>query len=470
MSRDFNSNWFKKYDTGLADDPPARVNIEVENSIVLIDIESGGSGRTNSRNRTKLLKYVIGRVELFNPSLKVIGYRYGNISNPELAGSRFSSVKELTLVSDLDQIIETFTKGEWYRFRVWLSSDDGQINFDKLLSVLQLIEDDKQVQRNASEAHWPEGLNTYLHGYVPTLAIDARVGAATNSDSVDESQVSKSKRLQAKVNYGVLEALREKGRPTQKKEVVAWVGKNVSFSDYEQELTKGGTVRWKSKFIRSVSIGLTRANLIRKVKNGWWEITDEGRIALSEFEPLELGRFVGEAYKQSEASKKEGSGKSPQKSGRLRNVFEFKAGMPKHKTEETIRKPVEATVVRRRERKLHKILYGQLKEEHGYKNVSSDLGRAWGNCEADLIVQHSNGIDIYEVKSAITSRECVRQALGQLFVYAFWPIKSSSGNDEVLRLIAAGSGKLDSDTKAFLEILNNLLRIPVSYRRIEQKT
>ena len=124
--------------------------------------------------------------------MKVIGYRYGNISNPELSGSRFRSVGDPTLVSDFEPIMAIFTEGAWYRFRIWLSSDDGPINFDSLLDGLQLIETEKRVARNASEAHWPEGLNAYLYEFMPTL-IDAdrefeqEVELLLESDVADES-------------------------------------------------------------------------------------------------------------------------------------------------------------------------------------------------------------------------------------------------------------------------------------------
>ena len=70
----------------------------------------------------------------------------------------------------------------------------------------------------------------------------------------------------------------------------------------------------------------------------------------------------------------------------------------------------------------------------------------WG--EADILVKDGDGFIIYEIKTSDTCRECVKEALGQLMVYGFWP-----NSPKINGLVIVGKPELDTQTALFIDIV-----------------
>ena len=66
--------------------------------------------------------------------------------------------------------------------------------------------------------------------------------------------------------------------------------------------------------------------------------------------------------------------------------------------------------------------------------------------------------EIYEIKTAKSPRDCVRQALGQLLEYSYWP-----GSPACNAIWIVGPYPIDKKTKEYLKILQAEFKLPLGY-------
>ncbi|MDB5617862.1 hypothetical protein [Tardiphaga sp.] len=64
----------------------------------------------------------------------------------------------------------------------------------------------------------------------------------------------------------------------------------------------------------------------------------------------------------------------------------------------------------------------------------------------------------YEIITAYSPRACLREAIGEIMEYAYWP-----GAQEASRLIICGEAALDDEGAAYLRHLNERFRLPFAY-------
>lgn len=131
-----------------------------------------------------------------------------------------------------------------------------------------------------------------------------------------------------------------------------------------------------------------------------------------------------------------------------------------------MRKP-SSTAVRLAERRLNRKLRHNdiqyalgkyLANEHGKDFVRAEY--VTRHCtKVDLAVKHGEALTFYEIKVAWDAKECIRQAIGQLLEYSFWP-----GAREAKELIIVGEAPLDNDAKTYLNLLRERFALPLAYR------
>jgi len=109
---------------------------------------------------------------------------------------------------------------------------------------------------------------------------------------------------------------------------------------------------------------------------------------------------------------------------------------------------------------LQEALYKRLAKRYGTRNVAAEQPNGAGT-SIDLVVRHGTDFWFYEIKTADSPRACLRQAVGQLLEYAFWP-----GAQEAARLIVVGEKALDKEGKGYLQTLRRRFRLPVIYEQI----
>jgi hypothetical protein len=141
--------------------------------------------------------------------------------------------------------------------------------------------------------------------------------------------------------------------------------------------------------------------------------------------------------------------------------FEFRQGF-KSKALSAI-----ATQLRKRWRvilrhnKLQEALWRQLQSQFGAENVIPEFSNL-GSTRADIVVLRSKGDWFYEIKTGDPARKCLREALGQVLEYAFWP----PGARMVSRLIVVGEAAMDKDCEKYLQLLKKRFLLPIEYQQI----
>ena len=109
---------------------------------------------------------------------------------------------------------------------------------------------------------------------------------------------------------------------------------------------------------------------------------------------------------------------------------------------------------------LQEALYQRLTSQFGPDNVGTELASGVGT-SVDVVVRRSEGYWYYEIKTAHSPRACIREALGQLLEYAFWP-----GAQAASRLTVVGESPIDHDGEEYLRQLRTKFSLPVYYEQI----
>jgi hypothetical protein len=111
---------------------------------------------------------------------------------------------------------------------------------------------------------------------------------------------------------------------------------------------------------------------------------------------------------------------------------------------------------------LQEKLYNKLVLKYGKNNVGLE-NQINGN-RIDIVVKiRQNEYFFYEVKTGSSAKSCIRQAIGQLFEYAYW--NNNSGFK--VEMVVAGEFEIDKTTSDYIQYLKNEFKIPISYIKIE---
>ena len=79
----------------------------------------------------------------------------------------------------------------------------------------------------------------------------------------------------------------------------------------------------------------------------------------------------------------------------------------------------------------------------------------------DLVAERGSELVFYEIKVGGSARACIRESLGQLLEYGFWP-----GAAQPNELVVAGEPPLDNAAKNYLHTLGKRFHIPICYRQV----
>ncbi len=143
------------------------------------------------------------------------------------------------------------------------------------------------------------------------------------------------------------------------------------------------------------------------------------------------------------------------------NGFHFQAGYTEGLARTIANIPARELDVDLRHNRLRKALYLTLSQCYGADAVSSrELPNGIGG-RIDTVVSQSGGYWFYEIKTALSARACIRDALAQLLEYAYWP-----GAREASRLIIVGEPELDDEGRVYLARLRQQFSLPVHYQQL----
>ncbi len=109
---------------------------------------------------------------------------------------------------------------------------------------------------------------------------------------------------------------------------------------------------------------------------------------------------------------------------------------------------------------LQPALYEYLFSIHG-DCVSGEQQTADGTY-IDVAVRQDTEFTYYEIKTGLSAQACIREALGQILEYSYWP-----GAQFASRLVIVGEPPLDETAKAYLQTLRTKHSLPVEYRQFD---
>lgn len=102
-------------------------------------------------------------------------------------------------------------------------------------------------------------------------------------------------------------------------------------------------------------------------------------------------------------------------------------------------------------------LYEILVDKYGEHNVATEHTNGTGR-QVDVIVQQKKAYWYYEIKTYEDPRLCLREAIGQLLEYCFWPSAQKAE-----KLIVVGKAPLNEGAKEYLSILRKETGLNLEY-------
>lgn len=112
---------------------------------------------------------------------------------------------------------------------------------------------------------------------------------------------------------------------------------------------------------------------------------------------------------------------------------------------------------------LQTCLYNELIKIHGDKNVGTEIACGCGN-RIDIVVKINNKFTLYEIKTSLSVKSCIREAIGQLLEYAHF-----DDTIEINELVIASQNDITHSEQEYLSKLKNLYKLPLAYKKIELK-
>jgi len=140
--------------------------------------------------------------------------------------------------------------------------------------------------------------------------------------------------------------------------------------------------------------------------------------------------------------------------------FNFQPGFTAKITSAVVSRVQRELDINLRHNVLQKALYDKLLGIYGADNIRTELASGVGTL-IDIVVRHDSEFWFYEIKTAHSPRACLRQAIGQLLEYTFWP-----GAQEATRLIVVGESPLDDEGSEYLRTLRERFSLPIEYEQI----
>ena len=142
-------------------------------------------------------------------------------------------------------------------------------------------------------------------------------------------------------------------------------------------------------------------------------------------------------------------------------TFQFRAGCTVRPAATTASLAERELNVTLRHNLLQAALTRRLITEFGEQNVADEHPTGRGTL-IDVVVRHRAGAySFYEIKTALSASACIREALGQVLEYAYWP-----GGQEPHRIVICGEGRLEKEGRAYLRRLNERFGLPLAYEQI----
>jgi hypothetical protein len=116
-------------------------------------------------------------------------------------------------------------------------------------------------------------------------------------------------------------------------------------------------------------------------------------------------------------------------------------------------------------RAISKGLTKVLRTKHGYAKVTPEHPAGYGANKIDIVVNQDELLTFYEIKTYNALRVSIREALGQLIEYCFFPDKIKA-----VELVIVSQIPADADTASYFEHLRQHFNIKIYYQSFDLET
>jgi hypothetical protein len=114
-----------------------------------------------------------------------------------------------------------------------------------------------------------------------------------------------------------------------------------------------------------------------------------------------------------------------------------------------------------RHNELQAALYGALSKEYGSNNVRTEHPTAVGG-KVDAAVRTKDEMIFYEIKVAPSARGALRESIGQILEYAYWPNVTRAAE-----LVIVGEPPATAEVIEYLKHLRQILGVKIFYRQLQ---
>ena len=106
-------------------------------------------------------------------------------------------------------------------------------------------------------------------------------------------------------------------------------------------------------------------------------------------------------------------------------------------------------------------IFSLLESSYGKGNVGTenDLGY---QTKVDMVVKEKNSFVFYEIKTSQTAKAAIREAIGQILEYAFWPNKNNA-----VKLVIIAPPAPTADAKVYIKKLREEFSLPIFYQQYD---
>ena len=140
-----------------------------------------------------------------------------------------------------------------------------------------------------------------------------------------------------------------------------------------------------------------------------------------------------------------------------KKTFEFKPGFSRKRSNSNASSTEKILDVRLLHNDMQFSLCKQLSQEFGEENVSDEVPNGIGGA-IDIVRKVGENYWFYEIKTSDSPKACIREALGQLLEYSYWP-----GTNMAKKLIVIGPNVIDGDGELYLAKLRKSMNLPIYY-------
>ena len=140
--------------------------------------------------------------------------------------------------------------------------------------------------------------------------------------------------------------------------------------------------------------------------------------------------------------------------------FEFTAGNNRKAASTTAAKYEQILNVQLRHNVIQDEIFAQLVGKYGDESVGTEQPNGIGG-RIDMVVHTKKKLIYYEIKVGSCIRSCIREAIGQLLEYSYWP------NTKIpSELVIVGEAPNTEEAKQYLSHIESLIGIKLSYMQI----